>query len=184
MKRFFLAALVLALSAGTASAHDLGVMLDAGIPDGANASLVYRPWKFLRLAAGGGTNLIAPGVRAGVSLILPGGISGSAEYGHYFDGDANGIWRSISGHPDADVPSLHKVGYDYQNLHAGFEFGPSWMNFYIHAGMSHISGQVHDLGATLTKASSGDGTVTFMTDPTVSVWSVSARMGLVVYFAL
>ncbi len=184
MKRSFLAALVFVITTGAASAHELGVMLDAGIPDGANASVVYRPWKFLRLAAGGGTNLIAPGVRGGVSLIFPGGFSASAEYGHYFDGDANGIWRSISGHPDADVPSLHKVGYDYANLHGGLEFGPRWMNFYIHAGMSHISGQVHDLGATLTKAASGDGTVTFMTDPTVSVWSVSARLGIVVYFGL
>jgi len=160
-------------------------MLDAGVPDGATASIVYRPWSFLRLAAGGGTNLISPGFRTGLSLVLPGGITGSVEYGHYFQGDANGIWRSISGHPDAEVPALRQVGYDYANFHLGLEFGPSWLTFYFHGGMSYLTGQVKELGPTLTTAASSEGTtVTFASDPTISVWTVSARLGFIVYFGL
>ncbi len=186
MPRLFRHALVAAalLCGGPAGAHDLGVMLDAGIPDGANASIVYRPLSFVRLHAGGGTNLVSPGFRTGVSLLL-GPFSGSAEYGHYFDGDANGLWRSLSGHPDAEVPSLRQVGYDYANFRLGLELGPSWMTFYLHAGMSYMTGPVKELGATLTKAASSDGTtVTLASDPTLSVWSVSARAGLIVYFGL
>lgn len=187
MHRSFVHLLALSafLAAGEARAHDLGLMLDGGVPDGANLSVAYRPWSFVRVHAGGGTNLVSPGFRAGLTLLLPGGLVGCAEYGHYFEGNANGIWRSISGHPDADVPSLHELGYDYANFRAGLELGPSWFKFQLHAGMSYMTGQVKQLGATLTKAASSEGTtVTFGSDPTVSVWSVSARLGFVVYFGL
>jgi hypothetical protein len=169
---------------GTAGADELGVMVDAGFPDGANASLVYRPWSFLRVHAGGGTNLVSPGVRTGLSLIWS-GLSGSAEYGHYFPGDANGLWRDISGHPDAEVPALREVGYDYANFRLGYELGPRWLTFYLQAGMSFMTGQVKQLGPTLTTAASSEGTtVTFGSDPTISIWSVSARTGFIVSFGL
>lgn len=168
--------------AGPVEAKEFGIMIDAGVPDGANASLVYRPWSFLRLHAGGGTNLIAPGVRGGASLVL-GALSATAEAGHYFPGDANDLARSITGNMAIDVPSLRHVGYDYVNLSGGMEFGPSWMTFFIHGGMSRVTGTVQDLGATLTRAAEDDGTrVTFGKDPNVTIWSVSARLGLIVYF--
>jgi len=160
-------------------------MIDAGFPDGANASILYRPWSFLRLHAGGGTNLVSPGFRTGLSLILPGGIAGSVEYGHYFPGNANDLWRTISGHPDAEVPALREVGYDYANFRVGLELGPRWLKFYLHGGMSYMTGQVKELGATITKAAASDGTtVTVASDPTLSVWTVSARTGFIVYFGL
>src|SRR5262245_38975876 len=119
------------LLAGAAHAKSVGLMVDAGVPDGANASLVFRPWSFLRLHAGGGTNLIAPGVRGGASLML-GSLSATAEAGHYFSGDANGLARNVTGNMAIDVPALREVGYDYVNLSLGMEFGPSWMTFFIH----------------------------------------------------
>jgi hypothetical protein len=168
--------------AGPVQAKEFGIMVDAGVPDGANASLVYRPWSFLRLHAGGGTNLIAPGVRGGASLML-GVLSATAEAGHYFAGDANDLARSISGNMALDVPSLRHVGYDYVNFSGGMEFGPSWFTFFIHGGMSRVTGTVQDLGTTLTRAAEDDGTrVTFGKDPNVTIWSVSARLGLIVYF--
>ena len=167
-----------------AQAKSLGIMVDAGLPDGANASLVFRPWSFLRLHAGGGTNMVAPGVRGGLSLVL-GGLSATAEAGHYFSGDANGLARNLSGNMALDVPALRDFGYDYVNLSLGVEFGPSWMTFFIHGGMSRVTGTVKDLGTTFTEAAKDDGTtVTFAQDPNVTIWSVSARMGLIVYFAL
>jgi hypothetical protein len=38
-----------------------GVMADAGVPDGANASLVVRPFAWVRAHGGGGTNMIWTG---------------------------------------------------------------------------------------------------------------------------
>src|SRR5262245_56202837 len=70
----------------------VGVMLDAGLPDGANASLVLRPVSWLRAHAGGGTNAISPGVRVGATLLPFGsGPSATIEGGHYFEGNANGL---------------------------------------------------------------------------------------------
>jgi hypothetical protein len=179
-----LLAFTVLLAAGEAHAHDLGIMLDAGVPDGANLSLAYKPWSWVRVHAGGGTNLVSPGFRTGVSLLL-GGLVGTVEYGHYFEGNANGIWQTISGHPDADVPSLHELGYDYANFRLGVELGPRVFKFQLAAGMSYLTGKVKDLGATLTKAASSEGTtVTFGSDPTVSAWTVSARFGFIVYFGL
>src|SRR5690349_18831998 len=55
----------------------LGVMMDAGLPDGANAALVFRPVSWLRAHGGGGYNMISKGVRAGLTL-LPFGAGPSA----------------------------------------------------------------------------------------------------------
>lgn len=168
-----------------AGAHEVGVMLDAGIPDGANASLVYRPWDFIRLAAGGGTNLVAPGFRAGVSLILPGGLSATAEAGHYFSGDANGLARNVSGDMTIDNAMLRDFGYDYQNLRLGIEFGPSWATFFVQAGMSHVSGNVRNVNeSNAALIGDSDTTVTVSSDPSFSIWSVSARAGLIVAIGL
>src|SRR3989442_4804519 len=72
----------------------VGVMADVGLPDGAGASLVVRPMKWLRVTGGGTYNMISSGVRAGASLLPFGwGPSLSVEGGHYFDGDANGLVR-------------------------------------------------------------------------------------------
>src|SRR5438445_421418 len=66
----------------------LGMMADAGLPDGANASLVFRPARWIRMHGGGGYNMISGGVRAGVTLLAPFVVapSGTLEVGHYFDG--------------------------------------------------------------------------------------------------
>src|SRR5262249_53583499 len=111
-------------------------MVDAGVPDGANGSLVYRPADWIRVHAGGGTNLISPGVRAGVSVLpFGGGLSLSIDGGHYFSGDANGLARKLTGDETIDVPALRDVGYDYANFHVGLELGARYFTFYIHGGM-------------------------------------------------
>ena len=55
----------------------LGLMLGAGVPDGASASAVVRPFSWVRGEAGLSYNMISKGVRAGVSL-LPFGSGPSA----------------------------------------------------------------------------------------------------------
>jgi hypothetical protein len=179
-----LSLVVALLGASSARAEDVrrfGVMLDAGVPDGAMASLVFRPTGWFRVHAGGGTNLIGPGMRAGVSLLPIPGISLNAEGGHYFRGDANQLARMVSGDSTVDVPALRDVGYDYANLHLGLELNLSWLTLYIHGGMSYIHGQVHDIAPTLNQSIGGDGVVTVSQDPTVHAWAASARVGLIFY---
>src|SRR6185369_4854552 len=102
----------------------VGVMTDAGLPDGLAASLVVRPTSWLRLHGGGSYNLISAGVRAGVTLVPFGwGPSLSIEGGHYFEGDANNLMRRFAGSSWSSNAALERVGYDYANAHLGLDFG-------------------------------------------------------------
>lgn len=164
----------------------LGLMADAGLPDGANASLVFRPRRWIRLHGGGGTNMISAGLRAGATLIPFGvGPSATLEVGHYFDGNANGIAQKFAGSSFSSA-MLDRVGYDYGNAHLGLDFGVRRVTFYIHAGMSYVRAQVHNLDSVVaSRTSSGTGSytteVSVKQDPTVRAWFPSAKLGLVVY---
>ena len=179
------AALVVAVLLATTSnasgdARRFGLMLDAGVPDGANGSLVYRPFSFLRIHAGGGHNLMAPGIRMGVDLLpFGGGLSASVDAGHYFDGDANAIMRLVGGGGE-DVEGLRKVGYDYANFHVGLELGQKYATFYLRGGLSYVQGVIRDPGSAEIDAYTD---ITFRGDPRVRAWAPSARAGLIVYFA-
>jgi hypothetical protein len=158
-----------------------GVMADVGVPDGANASIVVRPIRMLRVHAGGGHNYISAGIRGGVSLVpfstwfTP---TLNFDYGHYFDGNANPLARMVSGDSSLQVSVLDHVAYDYANAHVGLEFGRTRATFYIHAGMSRITGAVRGLNEM---AGDSGATITFTQDPRVELWAPSARVGLVVY---
>jgi hypothetical protein len=181
---------VLSLLGSASLAHGapetrIGVMADVGLPDGANASLVVRPIRMLRLHAGGGHNYISPGVRGGITFvpfatwITP---TLSVDYGRYFDGDANPLARMVSGDSSFSSTVLDHVGYDYGNAHVGIELGRTRATFYIHAGMSRITGNIRGLNAMAGGMSGDSGTsITFADDPRVELWTVSARVGLVVY---
>jgi hypothetical protein len=158
-----------------------GVMTDVGVPDGANASVVYRPLRPLRLNAGGGYNMISKGVRAGATWVPFGSWvtpTLSFDVGHYFDGDANPLARMVSGDPEFHSDTLERIGYSYANAHVGVEFGRKWFTFYIHAGMSRISGDIKNLNEEI----GDDSSVMFSDDPHVTTTVVSARLGFVVYF--
>ncbi len=160
----------------------LGITVDAGVPDGANAAFVVRPIRAVRLHAGGGTNAISRGVRAGITLVpLPFWLSPtlSVDYGRYPEGNANPAIRSVTGDDSFSVAMLEHVGYSYTNAHLGLEFGRHRTTFYLHAGASYITSKLRDLDAS---SRDGSTSVTFTTDPDVAMWAVSARIGLVVYF--
>ena len=157
-----------------------GLMVDAGAPDGGNASLVVRPIRAVRIHAGGGHNLVSTGVRAGVTLVpLSWWLSPTVTFdaGRYFEGDANPIARRVMGDPTYSSPLLERVAYDYLYAHVGVEMGRRWATFYIHAGMSRVSGQIHGVA----EAAGED--VTISEDPDLTVWTPSARIGLIVYVA-
>ncbi len=163
----------------------LGLMLDAGVPDGATVSGVYRPFPWLRTELGGSYNMISKGVRGGVSIIPFGmGPSATLEAGHYFDGNANGIARSIAGGGFQDNAVLQRIGYDYANAHLGLDFGARRVVFFIHGGMSYIRANVHNVNTEISNGmSSGGGgtTVSFNQDPIVRIFTPSVKMGFIFY---
>ena len=175
----------LAAGATTASADPLfGVATDVGIPDGAMASLVVRPRSYVRVHVGAGHNAISPGFRAGATLSLPLWLSptASVSYGRYAEGDANPLARRLSGDPTMNNPMLERVGYQFADGYLGLQFGRRRVALQLEAGYSRIAGTVRNLDEmTASDAPSASTTVSFTQDPTVVVWTLSARVGLTIY---
>jgi hypothetical protein len=164
----------------------LGLQIDAGVPDGAQAALVLRPWKVVRFSLGGGYNMISKGVRGGLSILPFGrGPSLSVEAGRFFEGDANAAARKyMSGFEDIAI--LQRVGYDFANAHLGLDFGYQRVTFFIHGGMSYLRGKIRDANQFFTDPSidgmNSDGvSVKIKQDPTVVAIGPSAKIGLIVY---
>ena len=176
--------------ADPADARKLGVMLDAGVPDGFNGALVYRPGHMLRLHAGGGHNLISSGVRAGFGVLLfssrftP---SINFEVGRYARGDAQQIVDVFTDEEELTIAALQSVGYSYTNVHLGLEMGAYRMTFYVHVGASMIRTTIRDANETLAgqlddEMDEDPPTVEFRQDPIIRAVTLSARTGLILYF--
>jgi len=159
----------------------VGMMADAGLPDGAIGSLVVRPWQWFRVYGGGGSNSVSRGWRGGLSLVPFGaGPSVSFEYGHYSDGDANGLVRHMVSGDFGGSPLLDRIGYDYMNAQAGLDFGGKHVIFFIHGGISKVWAQIHNLNQAMQ--TSGSTTVEVTQDPKVTVVGSSFKIGLIVFF--
>jgi hypothetical protein len=165
-------------------------MVDAGVPDGFNGALVYRPGHMLRLHAGAGHNLISSGVRAGFgvlpfsSRVTP---SINVEIGRYSRGDANQIIDVFSDDEELTMAALKSVGYSYTNIHLGLEMGAYSMTFYVHVGASMLRTTIHDANETIAdqlddEMDEDTPVVDFRQDPIIRAVSVSARTGLILYF--
>jgi hypothetical protein len=164
----------------------IGAMADVGLPDGATASIVVRPIRSLRAHAGVSHNMISLGERVGLTWVPLSWWASptlSVEYGHYAEGNANPLARAVMGDATFESKVLDRVGYDYANAHLGLELGRKWFTFYIHAGMSRITGSVHNISSETMTGNEGTTTVTFSKDPSVKLWGPSARIGFVVYLA-
>jgi hypothetical protein len=169
----------------------LGIMLDAGVPDGVSGSLVYRPDRQLRAHVGGGHNLVSWGVRGGVTMLAsprPVSPSLTLEVGHYFPGDANPAWAMFASGEAGDVPALRSVGYRYANLRVGVELGGARVTWFVHGGLSYVTGRVRGLDETLAGGARMPAPTTpapalaIKDDPRVSAFALSARLGCVYYF--
>jgi len=164
----------------------IGAMADIGLPDGATASIVVRPIRSLRAHAGVSHNMISLGERVGLTWVpLSWWFSPtlSVEYGHYAEGNANPLVRTVMGDQTFQSAVLERVGYDYLNGHVGLEFGRKWFTFYIHAGMSRVTGTVHNIDSETMTGNEGTTTVSFSKDPSIKLWAPSARIGFIVYLA-
>lgn len=130
-----------------------GLQVDAGVPSGAAAQLVVRPWKFLRLGGGAAYNMAGMGVKGSLTLLpfhwflTP---TLGVEAGRFFPADAS---RFVS---DADAVAhqlLSRVGYDYLSADLGIEIGSeNRFVFFLRAGLSEIVPSVGDASAALQAA--------------------------------
>jgi hypothetical protein len=166
----------------------LAIMADVGVPDGLIGSLVYRPWKWLRLAGGGGTNSISKGWRTGVTFLpFVAGPTASFEYGRYSEGNANPLAKKFIGSSFDGSPLLERVGYEYLNAHLGLDFGSRRVVFFVHGGVTLMRSQIHNVEAAI-RDSTGDTTrttgateVKVGVDPKVKAIGSSVKLGLIVY---
>jgi hypothetical protein len=166
----------------------LGLMADAGVPDGANGALAVRPARWARLHLGGGHNTVSAGYRGGFTILpLGAGPSVSLDVGHYRDGDANGLVRTFVGTNRWLTPLFQRVGYTYVNGQLGLELGRGPFQFFVHGGVSFLRATIHDAQSALesqnrTTATTSNTTVRITQDPIVRAWIPSVKLGMVAYF--
>ncbi len=162
----------------------LGLMLDAGVPDGATAAMALGPTPWLRVHAGGGTNTVSAGVRGGLTLMIPGVVSPSlnVDVGYYRDGRATALVRSFAGGDGALKPLFERLGYTYVNLQLGLELGRGPVQFFVHGGLSHLTATLHNATEALAASGARDPSTTVVVreDPLVRVWAPSVKLGLLV----
>jgi hypothetical protein len=161
----------------------VGLMADAGLPDGFMGSLTIRPIEYLRLSVGAGTNTTSPGFRVGMS-VLPLGVGPSLnlEVGHYLDGDANGIVRKAVGGLGRFATYVNRLNYTFANAHAGLDIGKQDFTFFIHGGFTYLRARLRDVTAPPdTVSSTGRTSITFREDPIVKMFTPSLKVGLIVY---
>ena len=178
--RVSVAALAVSVSAPVAAEPRFGVMTDVGVPDGAMASFVYRPIRQLQTHVGVGYNGITTGVRGGLAFVPFRTITpiAAVDFGRYPEGNANPLARMITGDQSMNEPLLNDVGYDYINAHVGLEVGGRRFKFYLHAGMSRVSGSIRNLNS-LSNDSHGSTSISFTQDPHLTFTAPSARFGFI-----
>lgn len=176
------------LSAGpepTKPPRKYGVMLDVGAPDGIITSFVFRPLAQARAHAGLGYNGVSAGLRLGGEYLPFGwGPSLGLAYGHYFEGDANGLVSAIAGDSEDAEEFLKSIGYDYINLRVGMEFGGDRFTFFTRAGLSWVHMTIHHLDSLLDPpddgAANGNTTIRITEDPVLNAFAPTLNLGFIV----
>jgi hypothetical protein len=154
-----------------------GLLLDAGVPDGAGLSAAFRPSKAVRLHVGATHNGLRLGARAGITLLPM-----TIEMGHALAGDVDRLARRMADTSLPPLQSMERVGYTYASTHLGFELGdPSGFMFFVRAGMSWVELEVPNVEALdeafrarLGESGAQGGRFLYMMP--------SAKLGLVLYF--
>lgn len=180
--------LATAAPAGVAAQPRLGVETAVGVPDGATASLVVAPHQVLRLGVGVAHNGISTGVQGQLSLVplttwLHPTLTLGA--GRFPSGDATPLARRLSGDATLSSPLLEEVSYDYATLQLGVELGRRRVSVTVHAGATMVRGPVRGLDVELAIRASDPSAaqLTLTSDPRATLWTASARIGLLVYLS-
>ncbi len=165
------------------SHHILGLSVDAGVPDGASATVLYRPWKYVRFGGGMLYNYVGYGVVGSASILPYYFIAPSLtlEAGHYFDANAASRISQFTHVDDNLKPLLQRVGYTFVNAQLGLEIGhPNWFVFFVRGGLSRVWLSSSDAAsAVITKS---DGTRITFADPSARLGIPTAKVGLMFFF--
>jgi len=172
-----------------ATRHDeagvLGLLIDAGVPEGAIGAIAWRPVPWLRLSGGGGTNTVSGGIRGGLSLIpFEVGPSLTVSGGHYFEGDASGTVSALGGNGSSTPEVFRHFGYDFLTLQGGVEFGRDHLTLFFHGGVSWIHTTLHDVDGLFVLQDAGQPSLTSVNvtqDPTLTAIVPSLSFGMVAY---
>jgi hypothetical protein len=105
----------------------------------------------------------------------------SADVGRQFEGDANPLVRMVTGDEAFSSPLLDRIGYDYAAARLGVELGRDRFTFFIHAGFTHIRGDVHGLALPDASDEMSNTQINFTTTPTLELTTLSARLGFILY---
>lgn len=162
-----------------------GLLLDAGLPEGAGLSAAFRPTRTVRLHLGATHNGLRLGGRAGITLLPMHGWytpSFTFEVGHTLAGNANTLARRMADTSQPPLLAMERVGYSYASTHLGFELGqPGSFMVFLRAGVSWIEldvPNVEDLAepfiTSLGETGAKGGRFIYMMP--------SAKFGLLVYF--
>ncbi|GEJ56051.1 hypothetical protein [Anaeromyxobacter diazotrophicus] len=165
--------------------HILGLQLDGGVPDGAAATVIYRPLNFLRLGGGLLYNSAGYGVRGGVTVApyFPIAPSLTLEAGHYFNANAASAVARYTHVSDAVRPLLQDVGYTFAEASIGLELGhPDWFVFFVRGGLSHVWTSVKNANAAAQQITSGSAKVTYFGDPNVELNIPDVKVGFLFFF--
>jgi hypothetical protein len=158
-----------------------GAMFDLGVPDGTTLSFVYRPIDLARVHAGLSYNGVSPGLRFGGEFLPLGwGPSLGIAYGHYFEGDANGIAGMFGSIDEDSSKLLENVGYDYFALRAGMEFGGDRFTFFARGGVSWLRTTIHELDSIIEPDPESNTTVEVKQDPVLNAVTPTIQLGMIV----
>lgn len=159
-----------------------GVLLEAGLPEGATISAAYRPVPSLRLFAGPAWNYVGVGLHGGIA-IAPWHLAATpvltVEAGRYFGADVSFVTKGGQGIPPELASLLKDMTYTYAAVHAGIELGSqNGLSFAIDLGLGYIALETK---GTVTKTDGSGSTVTFK-DPRLSATLPSLKLGLHYWF--
>lgn len=168
-----------------------GLGLDAGLPDGANLAFSIRPLSQIRLHVAAGTNTAGAGLRGGLTVIpywlwfvAP---SLNFEAGWCRVGEVNSVITTFFQVPGWMKEYAQQAGYTYYNGHLGLEIGKSWLTWFIHVGVSYISGVVRmprpvPLTGVNNVVTDTTPEVVLGQDARIQVITLSGKTGLLVHF--
>jgi hypothetical protein len=131
--------------------------------------------------AGLGYNGVSPGLRIGGEFLPLGwGPSLGLAYGHYFEGDANGL-AGLFGDPGDGKALLENVGYDYFALRAGMELGGDRFTFFARAGVCWLSTTLHELDSVIASDDPNSNmSVSVKEDPVLDAFLPTLQLGMIV----
>ena len=164
-----------------------GLTLDGGFPDAAGVGVLYRPWTWLRLEAGGTTTVYAShGYRVGVSLVpfhFPITPALTLNYGRALEADWNPMLARF-GASDPDLePVFRRFGYQYVDAHLGLEIGaPRRFVFFVRAGLTQLWTTVHGLTDAARSAIDDASRSVTISDTKIAMRVPSFKLGFLVYF--